>query len=208
MNNEYNPANDRFSPDHQTLSFNHGEPASLHTSEDDKVTLRLAPQCTKEGDLLEDGFYPYQPFDGFAEATTPLIQPLSADELTEIELAQLTPQAQILIETAHSVYHFTVINPQHLYGKLIGGILGNQTACATLKFSCSEHDQPMFTAQRLKLGMSIVFNIEWGKTFRQLMTSAITRLQLRSEPAGHQPAIEKRLSNSAFITLPLDDSQG
>jgi hypothetical protein len=211
MNNEQNPQEDFNSSYEQTLAFGNPQAGLSIISEDEKVTLRMPPSCPEAGDLFESDLYPYQPFDSVISQPNDIAQQASGskwiESTNEIALDQLNPNDQLIIETTHSFYSFTVVNPNLLYGKLIGGILGNQIAGATLKFSCSENENPVFTAQRLKLGMSVVFNIEWGDKLRQLITSSITRLLLRSDDRGNRPATgaEKRVSNSAFITLRIDE---
>jgi hypothetical protein len=213
MNNNKNHLKDFNSPIEHRFAYCNGEPGLSIISEDEKVTLRLPPSCPEAGDLFEGDFYPYQPFNSLVSQLNDQARQASGSELensiNEIGLDQLNPHDQIIIETAHSVYNFTVVDPQLLQGRLIGGILGNQIACATLKFSCSADENPLFTAKRLKSGLSLVFNIEWGNSFRQLITSTITRLLLRSDHANRPAALsEKRLSNSAFITLRMNEIEG
>lgn len=213
MNNKPNHIIDFDTQYQRPITGSHQEQNFSLISEDEIVTLRIASTYPEADDPQASEFYSYQPFDSEAKQMTDRPQQAAAGEANEtageIELDQLQPDDQLIIETAHSIYHFTVVNPKLLYGKLIGGILGNQAVGATLKFSCSESESPVFTAQRLKLGLSIVFNIEWDNGLRQLLTSTITRLRLRSNPPGKQPAIitTRAKSNSSFITLRLDETE-
>ena len=212
MNKKPNHIRDFDTQYQRPITGSHQEQNFSIISEDEIVTLRIAPTDAEADDQQASEFYPYQPVDSEAKQINHQSQQAAEGEANEtageIELDQLKPDDQLIIETAHSIYHFTVVNPQLLYGKLIGGILGNQAVGATLKFSCSACESPVFTAQRLKLGLSIVFNIEWDNGLRQLLTSTITGLRLRSNPPGKQPAIIKRAkSNSSFITLRLDETE-
>jgi hypothetical protein len=211
MSNEPNHLKDFNSPYQSRLTFCSDTRDLSVISEDEKETLRLVPAYTETADSFDHDLFPYRPFDSVTGSLDYQARPTpagDADEaVIEVALDQLNRFDQLVIETAHSVYHFTVVNPQLLYGKLIGGILGNQSVGATLKFSCSEGEAPILTDERLKLGLSIVFNLEWGNTIRQLITSSITRLLLRSAHHANHPATisEIRVSNSSLITLRMDE---
>jgi hypothetical protein len=206
MNNEAYPISE--CPARESLALHGQQPAVI--SEDEIVTIKLSAEPEGTADY---GAYPYQPFATSAFDFNPEAHSGSAAEVVvaadEIDLDQLIVNDQLIIETAHSIYHFRLEDPELLTGRLIGGILGNQSAHAVIKFSCSDDPDITLAARRLKLGLSIVFNIEWGDSVRQLITSTITRLRLRSEVTSQANQIVKSsLIDSAFITLPIDERTG
>lgn len=201
MNNEAYPISE--CPARECLGLHGQQPAVI--SEDEIVTIKLGQVDAESENVPDYGSYPYKPFGASACEADAGGHRGSASETilatAEIDLDQLIPNDQLIIETAHSIYHFRLENAELLTGWLIGGILGNQSAHAAIKFSCSDDPGLSLAARRLKLGLSIVFNIEWGDSVRQLITSTITRLRLRS--AANQ-IVEGSEIDSAFITRPID----
>ena len=162
-------------------------PASYYRQvfEDDKITQRLSPVRPAENQVIgsEDktrtlygppprieGFNVIQSRRGNAEA-----------EVIEINLDNLGAADQILIETAHSVYSFTITDPALPSGKLIGGVLGNRQVKASLVPSQLRSSSSRFARRSLRTGSRLMFLIEHGNNLRRLTTSTVTKLLYRKE---------------------------
>lgn len=164
-------------------------PASYHrqiaTGEDDKITLRLSPVRPVENQMIgsEDKtrtlYGPPPRIEGFS-ARQPRTD--NADgSVVEINLDNIGASDQILIETAHSVYSFTITDPAVPSGKLIGGILGNRQANASLIPSQLRSGNSRFARRSIRTGSRLMFLLEHGNNLRRLTTSTVARLLYRKE---------------------------
>lgn len=155
-------------------------------SEDDKVTRRLPTVSSDRSHLLESeaaygGFSGsllrakhverQQPQGGAPEAL-----------VSELDLASLSAGDQLVIETAHSIYSFTVSDPTTPSGRLMGGVLGNRLVNAALIPSRSASGPVRLVHNDLGNGAKMIFIIEQGHNLRRLTTSAVMRL-LHRKPA-------------------------
>ena len=162
-------------------------PASYYRQvfEDDKITLRLSPVRPAENQVTDsedqtrtlygpppriEGFNGIQPRRGHADGS-----------VNEINLDNLSAADQILIETAHSVYSFTITDPALPSGKLIGGVLGNRQVKASLVPSQLRGGSSRFARRSLRTGSRLMFLIEQGNNLRRLTTSTVTKLLYRKE---------------------------
>lgn len=127
--------------------------------EDEKVTLRLRP-------ARPEALRPQK-----SEADWPV---------SEIDLDSLSASDEILIETARSVYCFTVTDPTVPSGKLIGGILGNRQVSASLVLLRSGGAK-RHARGSIRTGSKLIFLIERGHNLRRLTTSTVTGLQRKKE---------------------------
>src|SRR5262245_24858674 len=98
--------------------------------EDQKVTVRLLPihptddHSDEHAGQLSDLYM--LPSQSVYRDVQPSPMHLSDEPVSKIDLIQLSVNDQILIETKHSFYSFTISDPKNLSGKLIGGLLGNR----------------------------------------------------------------------------------
>jgi hypothetical protein len=99
-----------------------------------------------------------------------------SEPVSEIHLDSLNTSDEIVIKTAHSIYRFTVDNPTIPSGRLIGGVLGNQSVGATLIPGRGKNGSSRLAHKKLTAGLKVIFLIEWGNSLRRLTTSAITGL--------------------------------
>ncbi|HST21101.1 MAG TPA: hypothetical protein VLR90_08290 [Blastocatellia bacterium] len=157
---------------------------SQAVSEDDKITLRLSPvrspenQATDSQDHIRTLYGPPPRIEGFN-----VIQSLRSNAeaaVNEINLDKLVAADQILIETTHSVYSFTITDPGIPSGKLIGGVLGNRQVKASLVPS-QLHDSSRFARRSLRIGSRLMFLIEHENYLRRLTTSTVTKILYRKE---------------------------
>ncbi len=205
MNKQYNQIIHPASYYRQVFAINSQGHNSQAVSEDDKVTLRLSPvrsaenQSTDSQDLVRTLYGPPPRIEGFN-----VIQSRrgNADgSVNEINLDNLGAADQILIETAHSVYSFTVTDPALPAGKLIGGILGNRQVKASLVPSQLRSSNSRFDRRSLRIGSKLMFLIEHGNNLRRLTTSTVTKLLYRKEvrtrglPANTRGVKMEHLSN-------------
>jgi hypothetical protein len=185
LNKQYNQITHPASYYRQVFATNsqgHNSPA---ISEDDKITLRLSSARPAENQVAgsEDqtrtlycqpprieGFNALQSRRGDADGS-----------VNEINLDALSAADQILIETAHSVYSFTVTDPALPSGKLIGGVLGNRQVKASLVPSQLRISSSRFDRRSLRIGSRLMFLIEHGSNLRRLTTSTVTTLLYRKE---------------------------
>ena len=181
MNKEYNQVIHPASYHRQVFA---GYNASA-ISEDDKITLRLS-SARAAGNQLTDS----------EDQTRPLCcLPSRSDDsgqrgnlvgsVNEINLDGLGKSDQILIETAHSVYSFTITDPAVPAGKLIGGVLGNRQVNASLVPSQLRGGSSRFARRSLRTGSRLMFLIEYGNNLRRLTTSPVTKLLYRKEVRTH-----------------------
>lgn len=201
MNKQYNQIIHPASYYRQVFAIN-GQGAN---SEDDKITLRLSPvrpagdQVIESEDQIRTLCGPPPRIDGFN-----VIQSRKGNtdgSVSEIDLDKLVAADQILIETAHSVYNFTITDPGLPSGKLIGGVLGNRQVKASLLPSQLRSSNSRFARRGLRIGSKIMFLIEHGGTLRRLTTSTVTKLLYRKEvrtrslPANMRGVKFEHLSN-------------
>lgn len=185
MNKQYNPIIHPASYYRQVFTVNSQGYNSPATSEDDEVTMRLSPArpASDQGGESEDqirtlygppprieGFDVAQPQRGYADGS-----------VNEINLDKVGAADQILIETSHSVYSFTITDPGLPSGKLLGGVLGNRQVKASIVPSQLRGGNSRFARRSLRSGTRLVFLIEQEGTLRRLTTSIITKLLYRKE---------------------------
>ena len=178
---------------------------SQAVSEDDKITLRLSPvrsaenQATENQDHIRTLYGPPPRIEGFN-----VIQSRRGDAeaaVNEINLDKLAAADQILIETAHSVYSFTITDPGIPSGKLIGGVLGNRQVKASLVPLQLYSNSSRFARRSLTAGSRLMFLIEHENYLRRLTTSTVTKILYRKEvrtrslPANARGVKVEHLSN-------------
>lgn len=103
--------------------------------------------------------------------------------INEIALARLITGDQLLIETEHSIYLFTLIDPGNETGNLMGGLLGNYTTKACLLSLSTDSDVPLRNSKGLRTGARARFLIDSDSGTRCLLTSTITKLVHRKAKA-------------------------
>ena len=150
--------------------------SKLSISEDEKATLQLAPIRKTEA---------YQSYRGEREPSSGEVATMPLPELgmpvAEIDLDDLRADDQLLIETGHSVYSFTITDPVAPSGKLLGGILGNRLIEAWLLPPHRDTRGLRIFHRRLQAGTKVSFLMEWEKGLRTLTTSTVTRLVHRKK---------------------------
>jgi hypothetical protein len=155
----------------------HNSPA---ISEDDKITLRLSSaraagnQTTESEDQTRPLYCSPSHSDGSGRDR------ILDEPVIEINLDSLSQSDQILIETAHSVYSFTITDTSLPAGKLIGGVLGNRQVNASLVPSQLRSGSSRYVRRSLRTGSRLMFLIEYGNNLRRLTTSPITKLLYRT----------------------------
>jgi hypothetical protein len=100
---------------------------------------------------------------------------LVLEPLREVVLDQLAAQETLVIETANSVYSFTLDSPQMRRGVLFGGSLARKPVTASLVVP-REGTYLSYTAPRLRVGHCAIFCIELKGGSRRGITTAIRRL--------------------------------
>lgn len=182
MNKQYNQIIHPASYYRQVFSQGDKSPSN---SEDDKITMRLSPfrpdgeQVTESQDQVRTLYGPPPRIDGFN-----VIQSRRGNaggSVNEIDLDKLVAADQILIETSHSVYNFTITDPGLPSGKLIGGVLGNRQVKASIMPSQLRGSNSRFARRSLRTGSKLMFLIEHEGALRRLTTSTITKLLYRKE---------------------------
>ena len=169
----------------QVLAINGQGCNSQAASEDDKITLRLSTVRPAENQVIgnEDKtrtlYGPPPRVAGF-NAIQVCTDNLDGS-VSEINLDNLGAADQILIETAHSVYSFTITDPALPSGKLIGGVLGNWQVNASLVPSQLRGGSSRFARRSLRINSRLMFLIEHGNNVRRLTTSTVTKLFYRKE---------------------------
>ncbi len=181
MNKQYNQIIHPASYYRQVFAINSQGHNSQPVSEDDKITLRLSPVRSPEHqvpdcqDHVRTLYGPPPRIDGFKAISSR--RGNTDGSVGEINLDNLAAADQILIETAHSVYSFTITDPALPSGKLIGGVLGNRQVKASLVPSSSSR----FNRRSLRIGSRLMFLIEHGNYLRRLTTSTVTKIHYRKE---------------------------
>lgn len=152
-------------------------------SEDEKITNRLLPARAKDCDST-DKEEPGLTLYNAAQMTEPLV--------SEIELSSLRKTDQILIETAQSVYVFTVKDPSALSGRLAGGCLGNRPVDTYLLPTWVESGDSSKHRKSIKAGVKFIFVIEAGIGLQRLTTSPVKALVHRKKGGAARPLNSKR----------------
>jgi hypothetical protein len=148
-----------------------------------KITARLASTRAKEYDSTE----------GEDKSSAICGAALMGDSpVGEIELASLRESDQILIETARSVYVFTVEQPEALSGRLIGGLLGNRLLEVFLVPSWAVRQGSRGLQKSLKTGEKLTFVCGAGGGLQELTTSAVKALVLRRRSTVAHPRNGRR----------------
>lgn len=97
----------------------------------------------------------------------------SAEELI---LANLHAADIVLIQTANSLYRFTLSDPAQRRGRLSGGVLGDQDVNAIFLGGIVAKTSFLNNTNSLSLGSRALFVIEQESGVRRMVTSSITRL--------------------------------
>ncbi|MFL6273876.1 MAG: hypothetical protein ACJ74G_01595 [Blastocatellia bacterium] len=110
---------------------------------------------------------------------------IRAAAVIEIGLDELGERDLLLIQTANSVYSFTVAEPKEGCGMLMGGRLGEAGAPARLTGAIPRaNDDERAQGELLAPGLHAVFLVATAGDSRWLVTSAIKRLTHLKVPAG------------------------
>lgn len=180
----------------QAMATGKEEGSSSVISEDEKVTLRIAPARPAADRLMGNEAQTEKLCSTPSRnesAKSPRSRKSDTDKsVCEIHLGSLSATDEILIETARSVYSFTVTNPSVPSGRLLGGILGNRLVNASLLPVRSGSSRSAFARSVIKIGSRLIFLIERGNSLRRLTTSAVTRLQYRKKGKGRSPSASAR----------------
>jgi len=165
-------------------------------SEDEKITRRLPPVGAAESHMIESedsycGFSGSPSHLNHASATHS--RKSDTQELvSDMGLASLRVADQLIIETAHSVYSFTVSDPATHSGKLLGGVLGNRLVNAALIPSRSASGPSSLIHNDLGAGSKMIFIIEQGSNLRRLTTSTVTRLLHRKAARSRRVPVRRQ----------------
>jgi len=131
------------------------------SSEDNKITLRLAPSCLKDYDLIA------------------------------MDLNSLSESDQVLIMTARNTYIFTVTDPTGPSGSLKGGILGDRLVEAYLLPTQVEIDTARLAHKSVNAGARITFVIGSDKGLQRMTTSPVKSLLHRKRAAAATPVNDR-----------------
>lgn len=156
--------------------------------EDEKITVRISPFRPKEGGSTARAVRPFSLHNSALRLErVDARQTARPEAVSEIDLGSLEAADQIVIETAHSLYTFTVTDPLAPSGRLAGGILGDQTVDAYLLSSHADNGASELAHKRLKAGLRSIFVIEAEKGPQKLTTSAVKSLlhRKKQEPQRH-----------------------
>lgn len=172
---------------------NQGKKASS-APDSEKITLRLSPARSTVNGLTGREDQPGSLCDSpSCPACGGSLQSREPNgSVAEIDINKLNASDQILIETTHSVYSFTVVDPTIPSGRLIGGVLGNHLVEAALIPSRIESGNAKPTHISLGTGSGFSFLIEWGDNLRRLTTSSVTSLILRKKGGEHSAPVAAR----------------
>ena len=99
-----------------------------------------------------------------------------AKSAEELILANLATTDTVLIQTANSIYRFTLSDPAQRRGRLSGGVLGEQDVNAIFLGGIAARTSQLNNAASLSLGNRALFVIEQETGVRRMVTSSITRL--------------------------------
>jgi hypothetical protein len=97
--------------------------------------------------------------------------------INEMTLEGLPAQETLLLETANSIYRFSVIDAPNGIGKLSGGIFGNNPTTASFLSSVSAQEE--FQAEgfgKVKIGSRAIFVYQSNEGLNQFVTSPIKKL--------------------------------
>lgn len=166
----------------QTLKLCSQTQDSSLTGEDQKATARLSHRRAEGYDSAERGDLSLS-LSGSA--------PMADNAVSEIELNSLRKADQILIETARSVYVFTIKDPKALSGNLIGGMLGNRLVDAYLLPAWVEVCGSRADQKSVKVGEKFTFIIEAAVGPKRLTTSTARALVHRKK-SGAAHALNRR----------------
>jgi hypothetical protein len=99
------------------------------------------------------------------------------DLAKELSLGDLCQAEEIMIQTANSIYSFSVTDPVERRGILSGGVLEGLEVKAALAGSVVHGEGNSYSfLSGLKTGTRALFYIEFGSGVKRLCTSAITDL--------------------------------
>lgn len=190
MNKQYNAIIHPAAYYQQALARRNSQQPVERVSEDKKVTRRLPLVGSAGGHLIESEDHHCKLFGSplrLSDADANHSRKSDTQELvSEPGLTSLRVADQLIIETAHSVYSFTVSDPATPSGKLLGGVLGNRLVNAALIPSRSASGPSSLTHNDLGTGSKMIFIIEQGNNLRRLTTSTVTRLLHRKASAGRR----------------------
>lgn len=97
--------------------------------------------------------------------------------INEMTLEGLHSQEILLMETANSVYQFSVIDAPNCIGQLSGGIFGdNSTTASFLSSVSSQEDYQAEDLGKVKVGSRAIFVYESNKGLNHFVTSPIIKL--------------------------------
>jgi hypothetical protein len=136
-------------------------------SEDDIITARLLPIGPAGGNAA--------PSPDHLNAPPPRTT-RAVGHVGEIDIADLSAGDQILIETTHSLYVFTVDDPEMPCGRLLGGILGDRLVYAYLLVSWAEGSDSKLAHKSIRAGEKLIFVIESGEGIQRVTTSMVKSL--------------------------------
>lgn len=149
-------------------------------SEDDQITRPLPPTRStgddSEGTQIQAASPAPRPmhWGNVGGRSSPSHESAAAGY--ELDLDSLSAGDEVVIETAHSTYRFTVDDPAIPAGRLIGGVLGNEAVDAALVAHQGTIVSSRLARKKLRAGAKAIFLIEWGNRLRRLTTSRVTRL--------------------------------
>jgi hypothetical protein len=96
---------------------------------------------------------------------------------TEMTLEGLQSQEILLLETANSVYRFSVIDTINRIGKLSGGIFGdNPTTAGFLSSVSPQEDYQTEDFRKVKIGSQAIFVYQSSEGLNHFVTSPIKKL--------------------------------
>jgi hypothetical protein len=127
-------------------------------------TIRLTAGDYEDYVSTKDNFTPYTRESVYDRA------------VNEIAIARLTAGDQLFIETEHSIYLFTITDPNNDTGSLIGGLLGNYATKASLLALSTDSNLSIRKCKGFRTGARARFLIDSDSGARCLLTSTITKL--------------------------------
>jgi hypothetical protein len=201
-NREQNAAIHNESHHAQSLAFRQHSRGSSVSPENHKITTRASHQrawdSMKSADLLRS------PYDSASEGRQREAYHFRGSELnkpvSEICLGCLNAGDQVLIETAHSSYSFTVIDPRVPSGGLTGGLLGDRAVPAALISLWGDGSDSSLHRRRISAGSRLVFYIESRSSLRTLTTSAVRSLLHRRKAPCGSAAMGRRIVSREHVS--------
>jgi hypothetical protein len=101
----------------------------------------------------------------------------------EMTVEGLHSQEILLLETANSVYRFSVIDTINCIGKLSGGIFGDSPTTASFLSSVSpQEDYQTEDFRKVKIGSRAIFVYQSNEGLNQFVTSPIIKLTHSKQP--------------------------